>query len=98
DITVIRKESGADQPQRHSSVRLWILLRQLSCDRTQILRALLGRHAWFQSAKHRHRDGCPVLQELLPPVHERYPVVRPVKLLRAVELRRSHADYRIGIS
>ena len=77
---------------------LWILLRQLSRYGTQIFRRVLGRHARLQSAKHRHRHRCPVLQELVVPVHEGYPVVWPVKFLRAVEPRRSHADYRIGIS
>ena len=62
DITIIAVESGMDQSQRHSGVCLWILLRQLGRDRTQILRRLLRRHARLEPAKHRHAHGCPVLQ------------------------------------
>ena len=37
------------------------------------------------------------MQLFLPQVHDRYPVVRPDKLLRAVELRRCHAHDREGL-
>src|SRR5438445_10161854 len=63
DVTVVREEPGPDQPQRHSGIRLWILLRQLSRDRTQFFLRLWGPHAWLQSAKHWQLRRWPVFQE-----------------------------------
>ena len=95
EVTFVGMKSGTDQPQGHSGFRGWILLRQLGRDRTQILRSLLGRHAWLKPAKHRQRMARPVLQVLrVDLIHNGYPVVRPFKSLRAVKLRRGHAQHR----
>ena len=95
DVTGVPLKSWMDQPQRHFGVRPRIFLRQLSRDRIQVFRRLLRCHAVIQPANYRQPIRRPVVKEVrLEEIHNGYKVIGPVKLLRAVELRRGHANHR----
>jgi len=59
-----------------------------------VCRSLPWRHARFQSTKHRQGSALTILQVIrVEVIHDGYPVIWPLKLLRAVEPRRCHAHH-----
>ena len=89
-----------DQPHRQPLICRRVFLCQLGHNRIQIFRGLLRGNARLQPAYHRETRG-PVLQVVVSPqlrfVRHGYPVVRPTKLLCAMELRGRHAHHGEGM-